>query len=87
MFYIYVIKSLKDKLFYTGYTENLKQRLEEHNKGFVLSTKSRRPLKLVYYEDCLNIKDTIAREKYLKTGMGKRFLKNRLKNYLTDKNS
>jgi len=45
----------------------------------VESTRNRRPLELIYSEACKNEKDTIAREKYLKTGMGKRFLKNRLK--------
>ena len=70
-------------MFYTGYTKDLRKRLEEHNKGLVQSTKNRRPLKLVYYEGCLTQKDATQREKYLKTAWGKRYLKNRLKNYLT----
>ena len=84
MFYfVYVLQSMKDKKFYTGYTENLKLRFEQHCKGLVESTKNRRPLKLIYYEACLNQKDAIRREKYLKTYLGKMFLKNRLKSYLT----
>jgi len=82
MFYIYVLKSDKDKKLYTGYTSNLKLRFEEHQKGRVESTKNRRPLKLIYYEACLNQKDATHREKYLKTHFGKMFLKNRLKSYL-----
>ncbi len=82
-YYVYVLKSLKDNKFYTGYTENLKLRFEEHQKGYVLSTKDRRPFKLVYYESCLDKKDAIHREKYLKTYLGKMFIKNRLKSYLT----
>ena len=83
MYYTYLLKSNKDGKFYTGYTKNLKLRFEQHNKGKVESTKNRRPLKLVYYEACLNEYDAIHREKYLKTAWGKRYLKTRLKHYLT----
>lgn len=82
-YYTYLLQSETDKMFYTGYTKDLRKRLEEHNKGLVQSTKNRRPLKLVYYEGCLTQKDATQREKYLKTAWGKRYLKNRLKNYLT----
>jgi putative endonuclease len=65
------------------YTKNLKLRFEEHCKGLVESTKDRRPLVLVYYEACLMQEDATKREKYLKTYLGKQFLHNRLKSYLT----
>lgn len=68
---------------YTGYTKDLKSRLEQHNKGQVESTRNRRPLKLIYYEACLSQDDALHREKYLKTHYGKLFLRNRLKSYLT----
>ena len=83
IYYTYVLKSLKDNNFYTGYTSNLKLRLESHDKGGVASTKDRRPLKLIYFEGCLNRDDATHREKYLKTYLGKQFLRNRLKSYLT----
>ena len=83
MGYIYVLQSLKDKQFYVGYSNNLKKRVKDHNEGKVYSTKFRRPLKLIYYEACLNQQDTTKREKYLKTAWEKRYIKNRLKNYLT----
>jgi len=83
MYYVYVLQSLKDKQFYVGYTDDLKNRLGEHNSGRVVSTKDRRPLKLIYYEACLNQQDATKREKYLKTAWGKRYIKNRLKKYLT----
>lgn len=83
MFYTYILQSLKDKKFYTGYTPDLKLRFEKHKKGLVLSTKDRRPLKIVYYEACLNRSDATHREKYLKTHYGKMFIRNRLKSYLT----
>jgi putative endonuclease len=83
-YYIYVLRSRKDKNFYTGYTENIKIRVEEHNKGLVHSTKNRTPLDLVYFEGCLNQKDATRREKYLKTTYGKRFIRNRIKNDLSN---
>ena len=70
-------------MFYIGCTKDLKQRINQHNKGWVKSTKDRRPLSLVYYEACLNQQDALHREKYLKTTYGKRYLRNRLKNYFT----
>ena len=78
MFYTYVLLSEKDKKFYTGFTGDLERRLDEHEKGKVASTARRRPLKLVYYEACIDENDAIRREKYFKTGFGRRFLKNRL---------
>ena len=58
-----------------------KKRLKEHNSGRITSTKHRRPFKLIYFEGCLNEQDAKAREKYLKSGMGKRYVRNRLKIY------
>ena len=95
MFYTYVLQSERDENFYTGLTEDLKLRFEQHNKGLVESTKDRRPLKLIYYEACLDQNDASHREKYLKTyhacpvefvdhsTEGKMLLKKRLKSYLT----
>ncbi len=82
-YYVYILQSLKDSKFYTGYTENLKLRFEEHQKGYVISTRDRKPFRLVYFEGCLDKKDAIHREKYLKSYLGRMFRKNRLKSYLT----
>jgi putative endonuclease len=82
-YYVYVLQSDKDKNFYVGYTENLKSRFEQHRKGQVESTKDRRPLKILYSEACLDKRDAMHREKYLKTTLGKRYLRSRLKSYLT----
>ncbi len=81
-YFVYILQSKSDNQFYVGYTEDLKRRLKEHEKGNIYSTRNRRPLKLVYYEFCLNKTEAINREKYLKTAWGKRYLKNRIKNYL-----
>jgi len=83
-YFVYVLLSKKDKKFYTGYTSNLKKRLDEHNRGLSLSTKSRVPFNLVYFEGCVNHKDAMKREKYLKTTYGKRYIKNRIKKYLEE---
>jgi len=82
-YYVYVLKSDKDKKFYTGYTKDLKLRFKMHENKQVKSTKERRKFKLIYYEACLNQQDATHREKYLKTYLGKMFLRNRLKSYLT----
>ncbi|MBL4644605.1 MAG: GIY-YIG nuclease family protein [Candidatus Pacebacteria bacterium] len=81
-FYIYVLETKGGVQKYTGYTSNLKKRLEEHQKGFVFSTKSKLPVRLIYYEACLSETDAKRREKYLKTTGGRRFLSKRLKEYL-----
>ena len=83
MYYTYVLQSKVDGKFYTGFTKNLKLRFEQHNEQLVESTKSRVPLKLIYYEACLDRNDATKREKYLKTYHGKMFIKKRLKSYLT----
>ena len=82
-YYVYILQSDIDNKFYTGYTQNLKLRFKEHQSGNVTSTKHRIPFKLIYYEACLNQQDATHREKYLKSFHGKRFLRNRLKSYLT----
>lgn len=82
MVYVYVLRSQFDRQFYTGSTNDLRRRLAEHNSHSVSSTKNRGPFELVYYEACISDHDARVREKYLKTGMGKRYLKNRLKTFL-----
>lgn len=83
MFYTYVLQSLKDLKWYTGSTGDLRKRFKEHSDGKVESTKGRGPFRLIYYEACLHDQDARAREKYLKSGPGKKYLKNRLKRFLS----
>ena len=80
-YYVYVLESLYDNQWYTGYTADLKKRIKLHEDGLVESTKNRRPLKLIYFEGCLNQKDATRREKYLKSGNGKIYIRSRLRNY------
>jgi len=81
-YFVYVLLSEKDNQFYTGYSTDLKRRIQEHNLGKVTSTKHRIPFILIYYEVCFNQQDSIHREKYLKSTYGKRYIRNRLKNFL-----
>lgn len=82
MEYTYVLLSERDGRFYTGSTGDLRTRFRDHNAGRVHSTAYRRPLKLLYYEACLSVGDARRRERFLKTGRGKRYLNNRLKESL-----
>lgn len=83
MIYTYVIRSKKDNRWYTGATSDLRKRLQKHNDGKIATTKNRGPFELIYYEGCINMNDAFTRERYLKTGMGKRYLKNRLRRFLS----
>jgi len=75
MFYVYILQSLKDGKLYVGYSADLNKRIDEHSKGEVTSTKSRRPMVLIYYESYRAEKDARVREIFLKTGQGRDFIK------------
>ena len=78
MYYVYVLKSLKDERLYVGHTNNLVRRFREHNEGLQKATKNRKPFKLLYYEACNILEDAIKREKSLKTGFGRSYLNRRI---------
>ncbi|MFH1533861.1 MAG: GIY-YIG nuclease family protein [Nitrospirota bacterium] len=78
--HIYILKSIKDKKNYTGYTSDLGRRLHEHDKGMVKSTKNRRPLKLIHTESFNTKKEALEKEKHLKTRQGRRELERIIKN-------
>lgn len=81
-YFVYVLRSLKDGLFYIGFSENLKQRLVDHNAGKNVSTKSRRPLELIFFEGFPSKVDALRRESYFKTTKGKVTLRQMLKTSL-----
>ncbi|OGY64033.1 MAG: excinuclease ABC subunit C [Candidatus Harrisonbacteria bacterium RIFCSPLOWO2_02_FULL_41_13b] len=83
MFYVYVIRSKKNHRWYTGYTADLRKRFKEHNLNLHGFTKNRGPWEIIYYEACYNDEDAKLRERYLKSGMGKRYLNTRLKRFLS----
>jgi putative endonuclease len=85
MHYVYVLRSLKDSGVYIGYSANLRKRFSEHVTGGSFATSHRGPWQLIYYEAYLNQADALGRERYLKSGAGRRFLKAQLRHYLSEK--
>lgn len=73
MWYVYILKSNKDKRFYTGITENIGRRLKQHNIGSkaTKSTLKRGPFILVFGQECKDRKDARLLEKFLKSGIGR----------------
>ncbi|OGG79346.1 hypothetical protein A3J11_00330 [Candidatus Kaiserbacteria bacterium RIFCSPLOWO2_02_FULL_55_12] len=83
MYYVYVLQNAENKGWYIGYSANLKQRVERHNKGDGARTTSRKKdWKLIYYEAYLDKRDAKGRERFLKSGSGRRFLKKQLAHFL-----
>jgi putative endonuclease len=82
VFYVYVLRSESDSGFYIGFSTDLKRRLSEHKRGASFATKSRNPWKLIYYEAYTEREDAEGREKFLKSGAGRRFLRTQLRHYL-----
>jgi putative endonuclease len=79
MWYVYLLESKKTHKWYIGSTCDLRKRILSHNSGKNKSTKHGAPWRIIYCEIGLNREDARRREKYLKSGMGRRYLKNRLK--------
>ena len=82
MFYVYVLHSDADGGWYIGFSTDLRRRLKEHQAGEAFATSYRGPWRLIYYEAYLEEQDALGREQYLKSGGGRRFLKNQLRHYL-----
>ncbi len=78
MYFIYVLHSLKDNKYYYGLTQNLDKRLKEHNNKEVPSTKNRVPFCLVYFEKVDTLVEARKREKYFKSGFGRKYIKKKL---------
>lgn len=79
MYYVYVLHSKADRRLYIGSTADLKKRLTKHKTGYVRTTKNRRPLQLIYYEAYLLEREAKRREKYLKSGAGRKELAKQLR--------
>ncbi|PIU73861.1 excinuclease ABC subunit C [Candidatus Shapirobacteria bacterium CG06_land_8_20_14_3_00_40_12] len=80
MYFTYVLRSLKNKRLYTGYTSDLKSRFIEHNskKGGTYTSKNA-PLELVFYEAFKDKRDATKAELFWKTGYGREVLKDKIK--------
>ena len=75
MYFVYVLKSQSSGKFYTGQTNNLENRIYAHNNGMSPYTKGKGPWELIYFEECNSRGEAMKREKYLKTGKGREFIK------------
>jgi putative endonuclease len=75
MFFAYILKSEKTGSHYYGHCEDLEERLKNHNAGKVRSTKSKRPLKIHYYEEFQSRSEAFKRELFFKSRSGYKFLK------------
>ena len=84
MWYAYVLRSKKKGSWYIGSTKDLQKRITSHNARRNKATKHGAPWELLYYEAGHSRDDARAREKYLKSGMGRRFIKNRLKFFFAE---
>ena len=88
IFYNYVLlcKEKQKQIFYIGITSDLAKRIKQHKQGKTKTTSKYDMIKLVYYEACLSKADAIKRERQLKTGFGKGYIKKRIQNYLKSVN-
>lgn len=79
MVYTYVLYSLKSKRLYIGHTADLKQRVNEHNKGIGGNYSNKnKPFKLIFYEAFLAKEDAVKQEKFYKSGYGREVLKEKI---------
>jgi putative endonuclease len=74
--FVYALRSLKDRNLYIGISRTPEKRVEIHNKGKTDSTKDRRPFVLIHKESCNSLKEAREKEKYYKSGFGREVLKN-----------
>jgi len=84
MYFVYAIQSKWREIIYVGYTTNLQKRFRMHNLGKIFSTKPYKPYNLIYYEVYQNKNDALEREKFLKSGWGKNYLRRVLKHYFAE---
>jgi len=84
---MYVLENMEYNKLFVGLTGNIEKRLEEHNRGYTVSTKPYKPWKIIHFEAYVNKDDATRREKYLKTGQGSWLLKRMLKEYMYAKNN
>ncbi|MBP9864065.1 GIY-YIG nuclease family protein [Patescibacteria group bacterium] len=82
MYFVYLLKSLLDGGWYIGYTEDVHRRLLDHNSGKNISTYVRRPFILIYYEAYLHKLNALGREKFLKSGSGRKFLEKQMRHFI-----
>ena len=84
MHYVYLLENKNDKSWYIGSTSNIKQRIKDHQSGSgSRTTRLKKDWELIYLEGYLNKLDALGREKFLKSGSGRNYLKKQLQNYFS----
>jgi len=80
MAYVYVLKSIRNNKRYVGFTtKTIEERMRQHCSGSTQWTRQNAPFEIIYYEEIEDIKAARKRERYFKTGQGRRLLDNILK--------
>ncbi len=80
--YVYVLRSAKDGQFYIGSTNDVRRRVQQHQRGENVSTAKRLPVELLYFEGHTSKEDALRREKYLKSTKGRTMLRQILRGAL-----
>lgn len=84
MYHVYILENIVDDSWYIGFSTNVDRRLLEHNtkSGGKFTRQKSGQWRLIYLEGYLHKLDALGREKFLKSGSGRKFIKNQIKNYL-----
>lgn len=86
VYYIYVLECRDDDSLYIGYTQNLRQRYRDHLEGKGgRTTRKKKNWRLIYFEGYANKADALGREKFLKSGSGRKYIQKQLTHYFNDK--
>ena len=78
IYYTYVLRSIEFERNYIGFTSNIQTRLEQHNSGKTKSTRPYKPWEMLFHEVHNSLEKALAREKWLKSGIGREFIKEKL---------
>jgi len=83
-YYVYLLRNTVDESWYIGFTRDINQRVKDHNDGRGgKTTRQKKMWNLIYFEGYKNKADAIGREKFLKSGSGRRFLKKQIRYFLS----
>ena len=85
MYYVYVLENQSDRSLYIGFTADVEKRFRDHVEGKGgRTTRLKKNWKQIYYECYLSKEDALGREKFLKSGSGRKFVKKQLTHYFAN---
>jgi putative endonuclease len=84
---VYILRSQKDGTYYVGTTRNLAQRVDKHNSGASLFTRSRRPWEVVYVEEHPSVREALARERAVKRRKSRKYIDSLIRSHPIDVNA